>query len=361
MIGQGLIPQDMMDFAARNKKFSETLLQSMASPAQKEEMRAKLGLNPTPKETVYSENSLRLYRFRSPAGVAAGQHKTPILIVPSLILRYWVMDLMKGHSLIEHLLEQGLDVWLVDWGAPGREHGNLGFTDYVGTFLRRCVRQVRRHTDCDKVHLLGQCLGGTLAAMYTALHSEEIERLVCLTTPVDFEDAGLLSLWTRKETFKIDSIVGAFGPVIPAHFVHACFQFLDVKATVDRYKKLFNNVLDEGFMQSYLALDHWLNDQIPFASPAFRNLVVDLYQENRLVTGKFDVGGRMVDFGQIRCPVMNIAAQYDHVFPEKSVKALNTLVSGPVEYHLMPTGHVTCVSVFPQRIDTFNLISTFFA
>ena len=186
-----------------------------------------------------------------------------------------------------------------------------------------------------------------------------MDRLICLTAPVEFEDAGLLSLWTKQENFHVAKVIDAFGPLVPAEFVHACFQFLDVKATVERYKRLYNNVLDEAFMTSYLALDHWLSDQVPFPSRMFHWLIADLYQGNRLTQGGLEINGRKVDLGAIQVPVLNISAQFDHVFPEKSVTALNDRVQGRVDYHCMPTGHVTCVTVFPQRFDTYRMITEF--
>lgn len=354
------VPRDLLDDAERSRKYAETLLgKSTMSPRQRDERRAALGLMPTPREMVYEENSLHLIRFRTTAGnLGSG---TPIVIVPSLILRWHILDLMKGHSLIEALVEQGHDVWLVDWGVPGPEHGSFSYADYVGTFLRRCVRQVTRRTGHQSVHLIGQCLGGVLAAMYAAAFPQHVKRLVTLTTPVDFENAGLLSLWTRKETFPLDAILAGFGPIIPAEFVHAWFRLLDVKATVESYKRLYDNVLNEAFMHSYAALDDWLEDKIPMSAVAFANLIGDLYQENRLVKGEMTVHGRPVDLSRITCPVLNISAEFDHVFPESSVLALNEKVSGPVTYHRATTGHVTCVTLFPQRLDTFARINTFLA
>lgn len=350
------LPPEMIDFQERNRRYVQTLLDSVGlSPEERDRRRDALKLALTPHETIYEENTLRLYRFQAPSGKKPGGR--PLLIVPSLILRWYILDLMPGHSLIEHLVEHGVDVWLIDWGRPGPEHGLLTIGDYVDTFIRRCVRQVSRHTACDRISLMGQCLGGTLAVTYASLHP--VDRLICLTTPVDFQDAGLLSLWTSQETFNVDRVVEAFGPVVPPSFVHACFQFLDVKATVERYKRLYNNVLDEAFMTSYLALDHWLGDQVPFPAQMFKWLIHDLYQENRLSQGRLEVNGRVADPANIEVPLLNISAQYDHVFPEKSVTALHERVKGRADYHCMPTGHVTCVTVFPQRLETYRLITEF--
>jgi len=353
------VPEEARKLHERNVKYAEIIAQSMKSQGKElERIKEELALAPSDKEVIYSECSLKLYRFKPKF---RNLQETPLLIVPSLILRYYVMDLIKGHSLIEHLVNSGIDVYLVDWGVPGDEHGELTFDYYIDTFLRRMVRKVARHAGSAKVNLLGQCLGGTMAAIFTSLYQEKVERLVCLTTPIDFKDAGLLALWTRKDFLNVDKVVSAFGRVIPADFIHSCFQFLDVKATIERYKKLYNNVLDSNFLYYYRALDTWLNDKIPFPGLVFKKFIHELYQENLLARGRFTINNRKADLGAITCPVQIIAAEMDHVFPESAASALVELVSGPVEYRLIPAGHVTLITLFPQRTETYQYISAFLA
>ncbi|MDQ7821401.1 MAG: alpha/beta fold hydrolase [Candidatus Eremiobacteraeota bacterium] len=352
-----LIPPEAMELQDRNARYREIIFHSTtATRGDLERIKKELNLAPTPKEVIHEECSLRLYRYTP---VRKKLHGTPLLIVPSLILRYHILDLLKGHSLIEHLVSRGIDTYLLDWGIPGDEHGALTLDYYIDTFLRRAARKVARFTGREKISLLGQCLGGTFAAVFTSLYPEKIERLICLTTPVDFHDAGLLSLWTSKENFNIDNVVESFGNVIPPEFIHGCFQFLDVKATVERYKKLYHNVLDENFLFYYRAMDQWINDKIPFPAQVFRRFIRDLYQENLLAQGRLLINGRAANPGAITCPVQVITAAKDHVFPEKAAQALTKLVSGPVEYHKIDAGHVTLVALFPQREETYGHITTF--
>jgi polyhydroxyalkanoate synthase len=356
---QEAIPPEVKEFEKKNRKYVQVIMESATARREDlEKIGRELSLMPTPKTTINQECSVKLYRYTP---VKEHLAPVPMVIVPSLILRYYTMDLMKGHSLIESLVNAGIDTYLVDWGTPGDEHGQLTFDHYIDVFLRRAIRKVRRETGAPKVHLMGQCLGGTLAAIYASLHPEEIDRLTLLTTPVDFADAGLLSLWTNKETFDVDKVVASFGNTVPASFIHACFQYLDLRATVERYKRLFNNVLDDNFLTYYKALDTWSNDKIPFPGQVFRKFIRGLYQENLLAQGKFDVNGRFADMRNITAPVLNIVAQFDHVFPEKSAQRTNQLVQGKVDYHVIPAGHVTLIALFPDRLKTFQLIEDFAA
>src|SRR5829696_9106163 len=140
----------------------------------------------TPHDVVYAENKLRLLHYL-PANAARPDRpamSVPVLVVPSFLYRYTVLDLVPGASLIGYLVEHGLDVYLVDWGTPGREDRHITFDRYIGDLLRRVVRRVRRLSGQDRVSLLGYSLGGTMTAIFTALYDDYVANLVQLLAPV---------------------------------------------------------------------------------------------------------------------------------------------------------------------------------
>src|SRR5437899_4622704 len=120
----------------------------------------------TPKEVVWTKNKAKLYRY---APMAEKRFPVPILLIYALINRPYVMDLMPGNSLVEYLVNQGFDVYLLDWGTPGDEDKNLTFENYVLDYIPRAVRKVLRHSHAEELSLLGFCMGGTMTAMYAAL------------------------------------------------------------------------------------------------------------------------------------------------------------------------------------------------
>nr|MBA3539695.1 class III poly(R)-hydroxyalkanoic acid synthase subunit PhaC [Deltaproteobacteria bacterium] len=128
--------------------------------------RAPKGLPPvgqTPHDVVWTENKWRLLRFAP----AEPKFATPILMVPSLINRWYVLDLGPGRSLIEWLVAQGHIVYCIDWGTPTAEDRYLTWDDIGGRYVGRAVRIAARETGPEgKVHVLGYCLGGTLATAY---------------------------------------------------------------------------------------------------------------------------------------------------------------------------------------------------
>jgi pimeloyl-ACP methyl ester carboxylesterase len=142
----------------------------------------------TPASVVHAENKWRLLRYdRRPAGLA---HQTPVLLVPSLINRHYVLDLMPEKSFVEWLVARGHDVYCIDWGTPSDEDRFLTFEDITDRYIGRAVRVACRLSGVDKLHMLGYCLGGTLAVIHAAVRPEHIATLTLLATPVGFHDEG---------------------------------------------------------------------------------------------------------------------------------------------------------------------------
>ena len=137
----------------------------------------------TPKEVVWTHRKTTLYRYHS----ANRKHPIPILLVFALINRPHVYDLRPGNSFVEFLLEEGYDVFLVDWGVPGEEDDDLGVADYVCDELHWAVRETLRASGQEQLSLVGWCIGATLTAMYTAIHADlgQVRNLVVLTMPID--------------------------------------------------------------------------------------------------------------------------------------------------------------------------------
>jgi polyhydroxyalkanoate synthase len=186
----------------------------------------------TPRETVWTRGKARLYHYRP----ERKRHPVPVLLVYALILRPYILDLVPGNSLVEYLLAEGFDVYLLDWGVPGDEERDLSFDDYVLDYLPEAVENLSRSSGAEGLTLLGYCQGGTMAAMYAALFPGELlENLVLLATPIDFapKDPGLFGLWTVVTSeryfdpnlfFDPDAVVETFGNVpgdVPGRLVAA--------------------------------------------------------------------------------------------------------------------------------------------
>lgn len=325
-----------------------------------DEDRRRLGVEPTPREKVFSQGTWSLYRYDG----SRNSKFDPVLIIPSLINRPFIMDLLPGHSLIESMRDAGLDIFLLDWGFPETGAGHLGIPHYVGKFIKRAVRTVKKLTGTEKIQLMGQCLGGTMAAIYAShpLFREELSSLSLLTTPLNLEGSGLLAQWTANSDFDIEKLTNGFGDVVPAEFFHASFPLLDVGKSMSKYRTLLEAFEIPQFPQIWQALDLWGSDNVPFGLQAFRDLIKLLYQENLLYRGQFPLEGEKVDFRTIDIPVLSVAASEDHVFTVDAAKVISegrAAEQGKLDYHVIPAGHVTLIAAHPVRNQTFEIFREF--
>jgi len=290
----------------------------------------------TPRVTLHTEGTAALYRFGDPHGTG-----TPLLIVPSLINRWYVLDLRPGASVVEALVAAGIDVWLLDWGVPEAEDRYRSWTDVLDT-LARATRRVLRSSKATRLGLLGYCMGGTLAAIHAALHPEQIAALVDLAGPIDFARGGLLRRMVEPQWFDAGAIADA-GNVAPAQ-MQAGFTALRPTLDLAKLVSMPDLVGDAEAQLAYRALETWASDNIPFPGEAYRTYITELYQQNALYEGKHRVRGRTADLSRITCPTLAIVADRDTICPADAATALLGKVGTKDTATLrVPGGHVGAV------------------
>ena len=320
--------------------------------------RAPRGLPPvgqTPHAVAWTENKWRLLRFEP----RERRYRTPVLLVPSLINRWYVLDLGPGRSLIEWLVAQGHEVLCIDWGTPGDEDRYLTWDDIGGRYLGRAVRIAARET--GRTHLLGYCLGGTLTAAYTAAFPDGIATLTALAAPIDFDHAGIMATWTRTPTFDIGALVDAFGNV-PWPLMQASFRMLKPTVHATKLVALLERAWDDEFLDGFLATERWGNDNVSFPGACYERYIEELYRQNRLAGGTFAVCGRPARLPSIRCPVLAIAFTDDHIVPMPSAKPLIDLAGARDKQLIIDRGgHVGAVVSRKAAERLWPALHTFWA
>ena len=303
--------------------------------------RPKPQVGVTPADVFFQENKWKLLRYRArPEGIS---HLTPILLVPSLINRHYVLDLMPGKSFAEWLVARGHDVFVIDWGTPGDEDRHLTFDDIVDGYLGRAVRVAARRAGVPRVHLLGYCLGGTLAIVHAAARPERIASLCVLAAPVRFGDDGLLSAWTRTRSFDLEALVGALGNV-PWQLMQSAFHLLRPTLNLSKAVHLLDRAWDDEFLDGFLALETWGNDNVSFPGAAYRTLVGALYREDALARGTMLLSGRPARLANITCPTLAVTFEHDNIVPWPSAAPLLDAVGAVDKERIhLPGGHVGAV------------------
>ncbi len=291
----------------------------------------------TPKEEVHREDKLVLYRYKAMVEKPAA---VPLLVVYALVNRPYMTDLQEDRSMIKGLLEQGIDVYLIDWGYPDGADRFLELDDYVNRYIHHCVKHICHAHGLDKINVLGICQGGTMSTCYTALHPEKVANLVTMVTPIDFQTPGnLLAKWARD--LDVDLLVDAVGN-IPGELLN--FTFLSMKPfrlTGQKYADVVNMMDDARALKNFMRMEKWIFDSPDQAGEMFRQFIKWFYQENRLVKDELEIGGRPVRLENITMPVLNIYATADHLVPPDGSIALGQKV-GSEDYTEYPFkgGHI---------------------
>lgn len=278
----------------------------------------------TPSDVVYETHMVRLlrYRRRKPA-----KYREPVLLCYALINRPYILDLMRGRSVVRRYLDRGFDVYMIDWGVPSEEDHQLTLNDYVSGFMKDIVQLIVRESRCDGLNLLGYCMGGTMSAMYTAVYPELIRNLTLLAAPIDFSGRRtLLDCWTDRRYFDVDTLIDSYRNC-PGWFLQSCFALMNpVHNFFGKYLDFYEHMDDDKAVANFAAVEHWTHDNIPVAGEVFREFVKRLYQANELVEGKFSLGGARVDLGQIRCPLLLLTAKSDTLVAPASTEEIRRYV-----------------------------------
>ncbi len=309
----------------------------------------------TPHTVVWTENKWRLLKF-SPV---TRKFATPILMVPSLINRWYILDLGPERSLIEWLVAQGHEVFCIDWGTPGAEDRFLTWDDIGGRYLGRALRIAAERS--GSAHVLGYCLGGTLATAYVAAFPERVASLTALAAPIDFAHGGIMALWTNVPTFDVATLISAFGNV-PHQLMQASFSMLRPTLKASKAVAVLDRAWDDEFLDGFLATEHWGGDNVSFPGACYERYIEELYRQNRLIRGEFAVLGQRAELSRVTCPVLAIAFTDDHIVPVACAQPLIDLVGAKDKQILVDRGgHVGAVVSRKAATRLWPALSTFWA
>lgn len=290
-----------------------------------------------PKHLVWQDGKVKLYHFENTAKLKA---KTPVLISYALVNRWEMMDLQPNRSFIRKLLSEGIDVYVIDWGYATSIDRYKTMGDYILGNINDCVDYICDTKDIDSVNLLGVCQGGTFSLIYSALHPEKIKNLITLVTPVDFEsNEGLLFKWAKD--MDVDAVVDGFNGVVSGEFLNTGFDLLKPMNKARKYMALPKTMQNKDTLMNFLRMEYWVADSPDQAGETYRQFIKEMYQQNKLIKGEFELEGLPVDLKNITMPILTIYAKHDHIVPPATTRPINDVV-GSKDKELMefPGGHI---------------------
>lgn len=292
------------------------------------------------KDVVFTIGKMKLLHYK-PTVSARRQVKVPLMITYALVNRQYMMDLQPDRSTIKSFLDAGLDVYMIDWGYPTAEDMYLTLDDVINWYMDDCVDFIRKETKMDKINLLGVCQGGTFSAMYTAIHQEKVKNLVTLVVPIDFSvDDAMLFRWSHF--MNIDSLVEAYDGVVPGDVMNIAYLILKpLTLTLDKYVGMTDKWADKDYLTNFLRMEKWTFDSPNQAGGILSDFIHECYQENKLIKGTLELGGKVANLKEVKIPVLIACADKDHLVPlSASEPFMDALGSTDKTYLHFPTGHI---------------------
>lgn len=264
----------------------------------------------------------------------------PLLVVSSLINRYYVLDLLPDLSVISLLAARGFDVYVLDWKSPGPDGPELGFEDYVDGVIPTAAATVAKRHGGALPAVIGYCMGGTVSAMFAARHPSKLKSLVLLGTPIEFRLSGQLHGLTDRRRFDVDLLMDVLGNM-PPFMMQSGFKLLNPFDMVNKMISLVKDAGDAERVRHFVALESWLDDNVAFPGGVYREYIRTLYQDDLLCSGTMRIAGAPVDLRKLTAPLLNVIALRDHICAPPAARALMPLVGSQDKEALeFDTGHI---------------------
>lgn len=284
---------------------------------------------------IWREGTTRLLDY------GEGGEGAPVLVVPSLINRAYVLDLMAEKSLLRWLAGNGLRPLLVDWDQPGAVERRFGLTDYIAGRLEAALDAAVGLAG-RPVAVMGYCMGGLLALTLAARRPRQVSALALLATPWDFhaerpEQGHLLGA-------LMPSLGALFQPwgELPVEVLQTLFASLDPLLALRKFTRFAALAERDPRAREFVALEDWLNDGVPLALPVAEDCLAGWYGANTTMRGAWRIAGRAVDPAHCTMPALVIVPAQDRIVPPGSARALARLL--PMATTLSPNlGHIGMV------------------
>jgi polyhydroxyalkanoate synthase len=314
---------------------------------------------------AWSSAATRLLDYRSPAITAAERETAPrVLVIPSLINRYYILDLAPDASFLDFLADAGCQPFVIDWGTPGEVERRLTLSDYIVGRLQEAYRALQQQPG-GPIVIIGYCMGGllslALAQLLLRARVQDLAGLVLLATPWDFhaeqaDQAAMMAALGRQ----LDPVMTALGE-LPVDLLQSFFALPDpfqVTRKFQNFAQLQGNPLrDDLAITRFTYLEDWLNDGVGLSVEVARECLSGWYGNNTTQKGLWRVGDNIVDPKDITVPCLALIPNHDRLVPPGSALALAQVlpihdIERPAAGHIgMMAGSKARSGVWPRIAD----------
>jgi len=295
---------------------------------------------------IWTDGATRLLDYGPEAGI-------PVLFVPSLINRAYILDLSHRRSLLRWMAaETGLRPLLLDWGVPGETERMFSLTDYISGPLAGALAQARTISG-QPVPVVGYCMGGLLGLALAAENPKDVSGLVLMATPWNFHaervtQAESLARWVEATSPLLD----AYGE-LPVDIIQSLFSALDPFLVTRKFISFAKTDPESEAAEEFVALEDWLNDGVPLSGPVARECMAGWYGQNTPYKNEWRVGNTDIIPQNIETPALVLAPQRDRIVPPASALALAQALPN-AECRNPPLGHIGMVAASSAQADVWE-------
>lgn len=267
---------------------------------------------------------------------------SPVILVPSLINKAYVLDLAEKRSLARFLAARGFRPILVDWGAPGEIERSFTLTDYV-LRLEDSIAAVLKKTSRQTTGLIGYCMGGLFALALAQRQPEKIDRLALLATPWDFH-AGTPGLknQVRALASHLDPVIDANGE-LSIDLIQMLFATLDPFKVPEKFCKFAATDQNSAKARDFVALEDWVNDGVPLVAAVAKETLWQWYGENAPAWGAWRIDGHPVLPEEVKTPSLVVIPSNDYIVPPPSALPLYEILPN-AEKRIVSQGHISMMA-----------------
>jgi polyhydroxyalkanoate synthase len=287
---------------------------------------AGFGAEPAPSRVVLELPEVTLREYEG-GGLSGGP---ALVLVPAPIKRSYIFDLAPGASVARFCLEAGLRVFLVQWEAPQPGRPGPGIADYADRLLLECLDAVARETGGGSVFVAAHSLGGTLAAIFAALHPGRVQGLVLLASPLHFDfapEAGALgpAIAAVDRSGMLESVPGH----VPGSFL-SVMSFASSPASFgrDRWDDWIASLPDPEAMRTHLRVERWSLDELPLSHRFVQDLVGRLFREDAFMRGTLEAGEGCAAPAAVKAPLLLVADERCRIVPPAALLPFYEAVAG---------------------------------
>ncbi len=276
----------------------------------------------------------------------APESKNPaLLVVPSLVNRFEILDIDPDRSFLRFLATQGFRPLVVDWQAPGEEEKSFSLSDYMTRRLVPILDLV--HAQGGACHILGYCMGGVMALALALMRQSQARTLTLMATPWDFAAAGVggvPSAQTPLGAFFVNQ-AEAWGPYLekigylPADFLQTVFTHFQPLQVLEKFLSFSSRASEDEKGRRFVLTEDWLNNGVPLSLPVARECLRDWFKNNLTAKLAWRVAGTLVDPRLLNVPTFLLLAGKDRIVPAASALPLASLIRGATLHEPM-TGHI---------------------